>query len=335
MGRTIARADRQSQHRRASWSEAIALVCGAFALAVGAAAWIADPARTALLSADAKAGASSFDERFLPPPPPESLAPHFSSPALARSAFATVDSRILDARELLARQLQSQDWQWALTDETRPSASNSIPLPKARPVEADLAASRTPSPTPQADKVAQGDQRTIFQKLSDLWPGRVTLASLTPGGGLFRSGPDIAALGYDSLTAVYDISARAVYLPGGTTLEAHSGLGGKMDKIEYVGERMVGATPPGAYDLKPREKLFHGVQALRMTPVDSESALGRSGLLVHTYMLGPSGDSNGCVSIRDYERFLKAYNDGEITRLVVVPNLSDSIAASRRSPAPS
>ena len=38
-------------------------------------------------------------------------------------------------------------------------------------------------------------------------------------------------------------------------------------------------------------------------------------------MLGPEGDSNGCVSIRDYERFRKAYDDGEITRLVVVPSL--------------
>jgi hypothetical protein len=175
----------------------------------------------------------------------------------------------------------------------------------------------------------------MLQKLSDLLPSRITLASLTPGVGLFRTGPDLAALGYDSFTAVYDISARTVYLPGGTKLEAHSGLGSKIDNPEHVGERMVGATPPGAYDLKPREKLFHGVQALRMTPVDNESALGRSGLLVHNYMLGPTGDSNGCVSIRDYERFLKAYQDGEVTRLVVVPNLSDSITASRRSPAPS
>jgi hypothetical protein len=333
MGRAIASAYRQSQHRRASWSEAVALVWGAFALAVGAAAWIADPAKTALLSADAKAGASSFEERFLPPPPPESLAPHFSSPAIDRSAFAAVDGRILDARELLARQLQSQDWRWSLPEEAAPSASASttVPLPKARPVEAVAASRTTPGPAPQADNAAQGDQRTILQKLSDLWPGRVTLASLTPGGGLFRSGPDLAALGYDSSTAVYDISARAVYLPGGTLLEAHSGLGSKMDNPEHVSERMVGATPPGAYDLKLREKLFHGVQALRLIPTDGEMTLGRSGLLAHTYMLGPNGDSNGCVSIKNYDRFLKAYNDGEITRLVVVPSLSDSTTASRKS----
>jgi hypothetical protein len=216
-------------------------------------------------------------------------------------------------------------------EEAAPSASNAVPMPKARPVEADIAANRPLSSTPQVDTAAQGDQRTVFQKLVDLWPGRFTLASLTPGGGLSRSGPDLAALGYDSSTAVYDISARVVYLPGGTALEAHSGLGSKMDNPEHVSERMVGATPPGAYDLKLREKLFHGVQALRLVPTDGEMTLGRSGLLAHSYMLGPNGDSNGCVSIRNYERFLKAYENGEITRLVVVPSLSDAITASRRS----
>jgi hypothetical protein len=39
-------------------------------------------------------------------------------------------------------------------------------------------------------------------------------------------------------------------------------------------------------------------------------------------MLGPNGDSNGCVSIKEYDRFLKAFNDGKINRLVVVPSLS-------------
>ena len=112
MGRAIASADRQSQHHRASCSEAIALVCGAFALTVGAAAWIADPAQTALLSAYApfgNAGPSSFDERFLPPPPAESLAPHYSSSMLDRFVFARTDMRVLEARELLARQLQSPE----------------------------------------------------------------------------------------------------------------------------------------------------------------------------------------------------------------------------------
>jgi len=83
--------------------------------------------------------------------------------------------------------------------------------------------------------------------------------------------------------------------------------------------------------LKPREQLFHGVQALRMTPVGDQGTLGRSGLLAHSYMLGPNGDSNGCVSIRDYEKFLAAFTRGEIKRLVVVPRLGDEASASRRS----
>jgi hypothetical protein len=57
-----------------------------------------------------------------------------------------------------------------------------------------------------------------------------------------------------------------------------------------------------------------------MTAVEG-STLGRSGLLTHSYMLGPEGDSNGCVSIKNYDRFVKAYDDGEITRLVVVTSL--------------
>jgi hypothetical protein len=48
---------------------------------------------------------------------------------------------------------------------------------------------------------------------------------------------------------------------------------------------------------------------------------GRSGLLAHTYMLGPNGDSNGCVSFKDYGAFLKAYAAGEIKRLAVVTHI--------------
>ena len=49
---------------------------------------------------------------------------------------------------------------------------------------------------------------------------------------------------------------------------------------------MRGATPPATYELKLRESLFHGVRALRLTPIDS-NVYGRDGLLAHTYMLGP------------------------------------------------
>ncbi|HEX8416592.1 MAG TPA: DUF2778 domain-containing protein [Methylobacterium sp.] len=120
-------------------------------------------------------------------------------------------------------------------------------------------------------------------------------------------------------TAVYDIGARTVTLPSGERLEAHSGLGASMDDPRYVHLRMRGATPPGTYDLTEREQPFHGVRALRMHPVGGSAAIhGRTGILAHTYMLGPSGASNGCVSFKDYEKFLQAYLRGEVQRIVVV-----------------
>ncbi|HET6840003.1 MAG TPA: tlde1 domain-containing protein [Bradyrhizobium sp.] len=124
---------------------------------------------------------------------------------------------------------------------------------------------------------------------------------------------------YDRATAVYDISAHTVYLPDGTKLEAHSGLGSMLDDPRHVNVRMHGATPPHIYELTPREALFHGVPALRMNPIGGEDAIfGRSGLLAHTYMLGPNGDSNGCVSFKDYDAFLNAYRNQGIKRLAVV-----------------
>ena len=127
---------------------------------------------------------------------------------------------------------------------------------------------------------------------------------------------------YDRSTAVYDISAHMVYLPDGTKLEAHSGLGNMLDDPRHVNVRMHGATPPHIYELTPREALFHGVPALRMNPIGGEDAIfGRSGLLAHTYMLGPNGDSNGCVSFRDYNAFLNAYHNQGIKRLAVVARI--------------
>ncbi|HEY5128738.1 MAG TPA: tlde1 domain-containing protein [Bradyrhizobium sp.] len=124
---------------------------------------------------------------------------------------------------------------------------------------------------------------------------------------------------YDQSTAVYDISAHMVYLPDGTRLEAHSGLGSKLDDPSSANIRMRGVTPPHLYELTPREALFHGVAALRLNPVGGEDAIfGRTGLLAHTYMLGPNGDSNGCVSFRDYNAFLNAYRNRGIKRLAVV-----------------
>jgi len=124
-----------------------------------------------------------------------------------------------------------------------------------------------------------------------------------------------------SRTAIYDISAHTVYLPNGQRLEAHSGLGSRMDNPRYVNVKMHGPTPPNVYELKLREAAFHGVRALRLNPVDETKMHGRDGILAHTYMLGPNGQSNGCVSFSDYQAFLNAYLRGEVERLVVVERL--------------
>ncbi len=124
-----------------------------------------------------------------------------------------------------------------------------------------------------------------------------------------------------SRTAVYDIAARTVYLPNGDRLEAHSGLGDKLDDPRYVHVKMRGPTPPNIYQLTLRERPFHGVRAIRLNPVDDGKMFGRDGMLAHTYMLGANGQSNGCVSFRFYQKFLNAYLRGEVERLVVVANL--------------
>jgi Tlde1 domain len=128
---------------------------------------------------------------------------------------------------------------------------------------------------------------------------------------------------YERDTAVYDITAKTVYLPDGTKLEAHSGLGDNLDDPRSSRVRMRGVTPPHIYMLKPREALFHGVPALRLTPIGGENAIyGRDGLLAHTFMLGPNGDSNGCVSFKDYYAFLDAYRNKGIRKLAVLARVN-------------
>jgi hypothetical protein len=110
-------------------------------------------------------------------------------------------------------------------------------------------------------------------------------------------------------------------MPNGERLEAHSGLGEMMDDPQYKHVRMRGVTPPNTYTLSLRESLFHGVQAIRLNPTDEKAMFGRAGILAHSYLLGPNGQSNGCISFRDYQKFLNAYLRGEVDRIVVVVRL--------------
>ncbi|MFA6265992.1 MAG: tlde1 domain-containing protein [Pseudolabrys sp.] len=126
-----------------------------------------------------------------------------------------------------------------------------------------------------------------------------------------------------SRTAVYDIAGSVVFMPDGSKLEAHSGMGEKMDDPRFKTIRMRGPTPPNVYVLTERESLFHGVRAIRLNPVDRARMFGRDGMLAHTYMIGPTGQSNGCVSFKDYNKFLTAFLDGKVDKLVVVDDLKN------------
>jgi hypothetical protein len=208
-----------------------------------------------------------------------------------------------------------------------------VPVPMPRPAELRL----LHNPTPARREMAQADaavalppkppaKPSLFERLFGKPAlGGTQLAFAGSDGGVDSDGQSLT-LGrsplYDHSTAVYDISAHTVYLPDGTKLEAHSGLGSMLDDPRYADRRMRGVTPPHTYDLSLRESLFHGVEAIRLKPVGGEDQIyGRSGLLAHTYMLGPNGDSNGCVSFRNYTAFLHAYKSGEIKRLVAVAKL--------------
>jgi hypothetical protein len=174
--------------------------------------------------------------------------------------------------------------------------------------------------------IASGGKPNMVEKLWGKEPSHGSLlsyasADVSVTGSLPREQNPMlgGSAPYDRSTAVYDIAARKVYLPDGTVLEAHSGLGAKLDDVRFAHVRMQGVTPPHIYELSPREALFHGVPALRLTPIGGEDKIfGRSGLLAHTYMLGPNGDSNGCVSFKDYYAFLDAYRHQGIKRLAVV-----------------
>jgi len=235
--------------------------------------------------------------------------------------------------------------------------TDGVPLPTRRPqydapqqpkaVEQDKPAPQPkivqdkPAPQPRIEQQKPAPQAKPVQQAQPAKPARQgrpgdggdVLAYArpdTPSGGLgqaFRNlfnGPS-AGSGAGHGVAVYDISAKTVYMPDGQRLEAHSGMGAMVDQPRYVDKKDRGPTPPNTYNLSLRESRFHGVEALRLTPVSGGNKYNRNGLLAHTYMLrGGRAESNGCVVFRDYARFLAAFKKGKVTRLVVVPRLNGS-----------
>lgn len=246
-----------------------------------------------------------------------------------------------------------------------PDTTMVAPLPLRRPADAP-AAEATPAPerartasrrngrepAVASAPAAQTDGRNFFERIfgarRDGNGPMLAYASTGAAATDASTGPAPSSggfgarlgLGFPGLSApkppmgvaVYDIGSRMVYLPNGEQLEAQSGLGEMRNDVRYAHVRMRGPTPPHTYDLTEREALFHGVRAIRLNPVGGSQAIhGRAGLLAHTYLLGPNGDSNGCISIKDYNRFLQAYLRGEIRQLIVVRDRSEAVAAVARA----
>jgi len=249
----------------------------------------------------------SFDERFVFDQPPDSLDERF----VFSQPTASLDERFVprEPPTSLNQRFAFAAVSSAGVDERTSSVLRTAPLP-----------SRDPEPQATAHPAVGRSAQRVAPLASPPLAGsskKIRLAALeTPEGSSL-------SLDRDSRTAIYDISAHTVYMPDGRRLEAHSGLDRRMDDPRYVNVKREGPTPPNVYHLSLRENLFHGDRAIRLTPVDDGKMYERDGILAHSYLLGPSGQSNGCVSFSDYPAFLNAFLRGEVTRLVVVERLAN------------
>ncbi|MEP3047660.1 MAG: tlde1 domain-containing protein [Roseibium sp.] len=140
-------------------------------------------------------------------------------------------------------------------------------------------------------------------------------------GKVFKS-PNGGLPGRSRGIAVYDISTATVHMPDGTKLEAHSGIGHRKDKPKYAYVKNLGPTPPNVYKLRMRERLFHGVEAIRMLPLDRAAMKGRDGMLAHTPLLRRTNGSHGCVAFKNYKKFLAAFKAGKVKTMIVVPSMN-------------
>jgi hypothetical protein len=264
---------------------------------------------TARQSAASRALAALFDARATLSSPPGRFVSDAVHADPRLDVTASIPSTVPDGEELTT----------VPTAAGQAADGPASPARRLRPPQTRTAPLRAGGPASDVRANRPADKASIFERLFGR-PSSLTLAYAAPDDGM-PSGPATTRGRYDRWTAVYDISAHTVYLPDGTELEAHSGLGAWLDDPRHADERMRGTTPPNVYDLELRAGLFHGVQALRLIPADDEKVFGRTGLLAHSFMLGPNGQSNGCVSFRNYEAFLNAYLTHEIKRLVVVARL--------------
>jgi len=196
-----------------------------------------------------------------------------------------------------------------------------IPLPETRPALETVTIERKPAEEKPATRTAtrQAKEDDDDKDVAIVKPERSLF------GDLFKSrGNGTGWLGKGTKVAIYDVSNATVYMPDGTKLRAHSGIGKMRDNPRFEHVKMTGPTPAGIYRLRMRERRFHGVEAIRMLSVDGRDPKNRTGLLTHTNLLRGQKGSHGCVAFQNYEPFLNAFKRGHVNMLVVVPELPSS-----------
>jgi hypothetical protein len=213
--------------------------------------------------------AEGSDRLLDPTPLSGAVAPKFGPADTAGSSFRLAfvpPAARADARGLAA-QAPAQPAASPAADTIRIAASPPLPMPRPpelsgpeAPESSRMAAGSRRART-AALPPAPADTRSFFDKLfgvqSTPTPG-TALAYAAPESSPRELAPGVklspAPTAAEPGTALYDISARVVYMPNGERLEAHSGLGDKIDDPRFVHVRMHGATPPGTYDLTERER---------------------------------------------------------------------------------
>ena len=269
---------------------------------------------------------------FSPPAPAAPSLPQFAQVPVARPAPVLMASIERAPVAVAGASVTPASVQLAALPE---QAEAEVDAPRSAAAAVMQAIDNVPLPAARPDRPASNPLVARDRGRNRALPSANVLAYARPDAGnedeedVFDARPAPApSLGRG--VAIYDITAATVYMPNGEKLEAHSGLGKMKDDPSQAHQRMRGPTPPHTYTLAMRESRFHGVEAIRLHPVGGQKKIhNRDGLLAHTYMLGKGGDSNGCVSFKDYKRFLAAFKRGEVKSLVVVASLPRSSRLAR------
>lgn len=260
---------------------------------------------------------------------------HEQAPAIALAYAAPDENPAAQALHSLADEEARTAEDMANSPE-HAATPDSVPIPMRRPLASRAVAeepedddirvikpkdrsSREPSVVEQAETPPPGLHDKKRKRIAVAAKDEPAAEKLSGGLGWSFRGMFGGGARAGKGVAVYDISAAKVYMPDGTVLAAASGIGKMANNPKYAHVKMNGPTPPHTYNLKMRERRFHGVEAIRMLPADGKNKYGRDGFLAHTQLLrGRPGQSHGCVAFADYNKFLKAFKQGKVKQMVVV-----------------